>query len=121
MVALVVTECVLQYSLALSNLLQRPSIDLVEVASEAETVISSLRRIRQDDNVWHPRSSRVSIINARADLNMLSASALLDHRVSHKPFTFLRPSRASNCSSIPEAYYVHCYVHCLNLAVVKSC
>ena len=44
MVALVVTECVLQYSLALSNLLQRPSIDLVE----AETVISSLRKIRQD-------------------------------------------------------------------------
>jgi hypothetical protein len=43
MVALVVTECVLQYSLALSNLLQRPSIDLVEAASEAETVISSLR------------------------------------------------------------------------------
>jgi G:T-mismatch repair DNA endonuclease (very short patch repair protein) len=34
MVALV-TECVLQYSLALSNLLQRPSIDLVEAASEA--------------------------------------------------------------------------------------
>jgi hypothetical protein len=44
--------CVLQYSLALSNLLQRPSIDLVEAASEAETVISSLRKIRQDDNVW---------------------------------------------------------------------
>jgi hypothetical protein len=43
MIALVVTECVLQYSLALSNLLQRPSIDLVEAASEAETVISSLR------------------------------------------------------------------------------
>ena len=52
MVAFVVTECVLQYSLALSNLLQRPSIDLVEVASEAETVISSLRKNRQDDNVW---------------------------------------------------------------------
>jgi hypothetical protein len=52
MIALVVTECVLQYSLALSNLLQRPSIDLVEAASEAETVISSLRKIRQDDNVW---------------------------------------------------------------------
>jgi hypothetical protein len=52
MVALVVTECVLQYSLALSNLLQRPSIDLVEAASEAETVISSLRKTRQDDNVW---------------------------------------------------------------------
>jgi hypothetical protein len=52
MVALVVTECVLQYSLVLSNLLQRPSIDLVEAASEAETVISSLRKIRQDDNVW---------------------------------------------------------------------
>jgi hypothetical protein len=51
MVALVVTECVLQYSLALSNLLQRPSIDLIEAASEAETVISSLRKIRQDDNV----------------------------------------------------------------------
>jgi hypothetical protein len=50
MVALVATECVLQYSLALSNLLQRPSIDLVEAASEAETVISSLRKIRQDDN-----------------------------------------------------------------------
>ena len=43
MVALVVTECVLQYSLALSNLLQRSSI---EAASEAETVISSLRKIR---------------------------------------------------------------------------
>jgi hypothetical protein len=26
---------------------------------------------------------------------MLSASALLDHRVSHKPFIFLRPSIAS--------------------------
>jgi hypothetical protein len=52
MVALVVTECVLQYSLALSNLLQRPSIDLVEVASQAETVVSSLRKNRQDDNVW---------------------------------------------------------------------
>ena len=52
MVAFVVTECVLQYSLALSNLLQRPSIDLVEVASEAETVISSLQKNRQDDNVW---------------------------------------------------------------------
>jgi hypothetical protein len=47
MVALVVTKCVLQYSLALSNLLQRPSIDLVEAASETETVISSLRKIRQ--------------------------------------------------------------------------
>ena len=45
MVALVATECVLQYSLALSNLLQRPSIDLVEAASEAETVNSSLRKI----------------------------------------------------------------------------
>jgi hypothetical protein len=43
---------VLQYSLALSNLLQRPSIDLVEAASQAETVVSSLRKIRQDDNVW---------------------------------------------------------------------
>jgi hypothetical protein len=52
MVALVVTECVLQYSLALSNLLQRPSIGLVEAASETETVISSLRKIRQDDKVW---------------------------------------------------------------------
>jgi hypothetical protein len=52
MVALVVTKCVLQYSLASSNLLQRPSIDLVEAASETETVISSLRKIRQDDNVW---------------------------------------------------------------------
>ena len=52
MVVLVVTECVLQYNLALSNLLQRPSIDLVEAASEAETVISNLRKIRQDDNVW---------------------------------------------------------------------
>jgi len=52
MVALVVTECVLQYSLALTDLLQRPSIDLVEAASEADTVISSLRKIRQDDNVW---------------------------------------------------------------------
>jgi hypothetical protein len=52
MVALVATECVLQYSLALSNLLQKPSIDLVEAASEAETVNSSLRKIRQDDNVW---------------------------------------------------------------------
>jgi hypothetical protein len=54
MVALVVTECVLQYSLALSNLLQRPSIDLVVAASETETVISSLRKIRQDDNVRSP-------------------------------------------------------------------
>jgi hypothetical protein len=35
-----------------------------------------------------PRSSRVSIINACADLNMLSASALLDHRVSHKKLLF---------------------------------
>ena len=52
MVALVVTECVHQYSLALSNLLQRPSVDLVEAASQAETVVSSLRKIRQDDNVW---------------------------------------------------------------------
>ena len=52
MVSLIVTECVLQYSLALSNLLQRPSIDLVEAASQAETVVSSLRKIRQDDNVW---------------------------------------------------------------------
>jgi hypothetical protein len=34
------------------SFLQRPSIDLVEAASEAETVNSSLRRIRQDDNVW---------------------------------------------------------------------
>jgi hypothetical protein len=51
MVALVATECVFQYSLALSNLLQRPSIDLVEAASKAETVISSLRKIKQDDNV----------------------------------------------------------------------
>ena len=42
----------LQYSLAFSNLLQRPSIDLVEAASEDETVISSLRKIRQDGNVW---------------------------------------------------------------------
>ena len=24
-------------------------------------------------------------------------------------------------TDIPEAYYVHCYAHCLNLAVVKSC
>ena len=48
MAALVVTECVLQYSLVLSNLLQRPSIDLVEAAS----VISSLPKIKQDDNVW---------------------------------------------------------------------
>jgi type III secretion system FlhB-like substrate exporter len=32
--------------------ISRPSIDLVEAASEAETVISSLRKIRQDDNVW---------------------------------------------------------------------
>jgi hypothetical protein len=39
---------------------------------------------------------RVSIINACADLNMLSASALLDHQVLHKPFIFLRPSRAYN-------------------------
>jgi hypothetical protein len=57
MVALVVTECVLQYSLALSNLLQKPSIDLVEVASQAETVVSSLRKNRQDDNVW-PTSTK---------------------------------------------------------------
>lgn len=38
MVALV-TEHALQYSLALSNLLQRPSIDLVEPASGAKTVV----------------------------------------------------------------------------------
>jgi hypothetical protein len=42
MVALVVTECVLQYSLALSNLLQRPSIGLVEAASEAEIQLHSI-------------------------------------------------------------------------------
>jgi hypothetical protein len=24
-------------------------------------------------------------------------------------------------TEIPEAYYVYCYAHCLNLAVVKSC
>jgi hypothetical protein len=24
-------------------------------------------------------------------------------------------------TEIPEAYYVHRYAHCLNLAVVKSC
>jgi hypothetical protein len=24
-------------------------------------------------------------------------------------------------TEIPEAYYVHCYAHCLNLAVIKSC
>ena len=24
-------------------------------------------------------------------------------------------------TEIPEVYYVHCYAHCLNLAVVKSC
>ena len=24
-------------------------------------------------------------------------------------------------TEIPEAYNVHCYAHCLNLAVVKSC
>jgi hypothetical protein len=24
-------------------------------------------------------------------------------------------------TEIPEVYYVHCYTHCLNLAVVKSC
>jgi hypothetical protein len=62
MVALVVTECVLQYSLALSNLLQRPSIDLVEAASEAETVISSLRKISQDDNVWQELYSYLKFI-----------------------------------------------------------
>ncbi|KAJ8310384.1 hypothetical protein KUTeg_012249 [Tegillarca granosa] len=52
MVALVVAEHVLQYSLALSNLLQRPTLDLVEAASEAKTVIASFRRIRQDYNIW---------------------------------------------------------------------
>jgi hypothetical protein len=24
-------------------------------------------------------------------------------------------------TEIPEVYYIHCYAHCLNLAVVKSC
>ncbi|KAJ8320945.1 hypothetical protein KUTeg_002532 [Tegillarca granosa] len=52
MVALVVAEHVLQYSLALSILLQRPTLDLVEAASEAKTVIASFRRIRQADNIW---------------------------------------------------------------------
>lgn len=52
MVTLVVTEHVLQCNFALSILLQRPSIDLGEAASEAKTVISCLRQQRYEDAVW---------------------------------------------------------------------
>ena len=45
-VALVVTEHVLQYSVVLSNLLQRPS---TEDVSDTESVISNLSHIKQDD------------------------------------------------------------------------
>jgi len=48
-VALAVTEHVLQYSVVLSNLLQRSS---TEDASDTESVISSLSQIRQDDADW---------------------------------------------------------------------
>ncbi|KAJ8309110.1 LOW QUALITY PROTEIN: hypothetical protein KUTeg_013984 [Tegillarca granosa] len=53
-IALVVAEHVLQYSLFLTcyTLATRPTLDLVEAASEAKTVIASFRRIRQDDNIW---------------------------------------------------------------------
>jgi hypothetical protein len=38
--------------LGTTNLVSSSLIDLVVAASETETVISSLRKIRQDDNVW---------------------------------------------------------------------
>jgi hypothetical protein len=47
---------------------------------------------------------------------MLSASALLDHRVSHKPFIFRRFK-----PKFLKPIMSSCYAHCLNLAVVKSC
>lgn len=48
-VALVVTEHVLQYKVVLSNLLQRPS---TEDASDTDSAISSLSKIRQDNDDW---------------------------------------------------------------------
>ena len=82
MVAVVATECVLQYSLALSNLLQRPSIDLVEAASEAETVNSSLRKIRQDDNVWQELYQ--DITNLAEKQNVLPSKPRTAGRQQHR-------------------------------------
>jgi hypothetical protein len=40
---------------------------LVEAASEAETVISSLRKIRQDDNVWQELYQDITKLAEKAE------------------------------------------------------
>jgi hypothetical protein len=72
MVALVVTECVLQYSLALSNLLQRPSIDLVEVI-EPETGLWELQVLSQ----VHWQCGRAT------DSILIVASIFLEYQQAH--------------------------------------
>jgi hypothetical protein len=66
MVALVVTECVLQYSLALSNLLKRPSIDLR--ATDSILIVASILLVYQQAHclcaVAYQLSSVCSVIHS---------------------------------------------------------
>lgn len=94
MVALIVAEHVLQYSLALSNLLQRPTLDLVEAASEAKTVVESFRRIRQDDNIWQQLYTEILTLARKQDVQ------------PSKPRTAGRQQHRTNTpADTPEQYW----------------
>jgi hypothetical protein len=51
-VVLVVAKHILSSTVALTNYLQKPEIDLVEAVTEAKIVVSRLSDERNDDQVW---------------------------------------------------------------------
>lgn len=51
-VSLIVAEHILSSTVALTNYLQKPDIDLIEAVTEAKIVVSRLSNERNDDQVW---------------------------------------------------------------------
>jgi hypothetical protein len=67
-VALVVAEHILSSTVALTNYLQKPEIDLVEAVTEAKIVVSRLSDERNDDQVWDALHSRACDIASEFDI-----------------------------------------------------
>ena len=67
-VVLVVAEHILSSTVALTNYLQKPEIDLVEAVTEAKIVVSRLSDERNDDQVWDALYTRACDIASEFDI-----------------------------------------------------
>jgi hypothetical protein len=95
-IALYATEHVLQSTVALSNMLQRVNMDLVEAANEATVVVEIARAERNDPAVWDQIYADAT--EAAAELDVLPCRPRLAWRQQH---------RANVPAESPKQYWQH--------------